>query len=105
MIEGDLKRLCEAFDASFELEGGQHKKHVDKLLGELAIAFEESKSECNCYTEWIAYMYGTLAVGITGDEEIMSLYKQIKNVKNEYIRETISKHKVFDLYTIVKSDM
>ena len=97
MIEGDLQRLCDAFDDSFEMEGGQHKKHVDKLLGELDIAFDE----CTRYKEWIAYMYGTLAVGIQGKEEIMSLYKQIKDVKNEYIRETISEFKLFDLYSII----
>jgi len=94
----NLKEMCDKFDESFELEGGKHKRLVEKLLPQIEAAYLENKDSSEA--DWLVWMYGKLAEG-EGNQEMLSKYAEIREESDEYVRNAASEFKLFSLYDVI----
>lgn len=94
----NLKEMCDKFDESFELEGGRHKRLVEKLLPQLEAAYLENKDSSKA--DWLVWMYGKLAEG-EGNQEMLSKYAEIREESDEYVRHVAAEFKLFSMYDII----
>jgi hypothetical protein len=104
MNDQELKKLCNTFDTTYELEGGKLKQVVTNLMPKLEKAYIDSIADNeSLMATWFAWMYGKVAHD-EGSEEILAEYKKVKTTRDEYLKVVSAKYKLTNLFDIIKLD-
>lgn len=104
MVEKDeMKSICDTFDEYFELEGKEQITCAKTLMPRIekaCVAIMSCTDEVfQVNLNWLIWMYGKLAHG-EGNQDLLAIYKDIKEELDEYDKEIASTHKIFTTYGI-----